>query len=120
MAAKLKYKDSDGMLLAWGHMPGLTAGAGETVVDYNPANVSDIQPLGHHKVDLGALPTISIIDRSAGEISDYDNANTPATGADIQTQYDTKVAIADQVEFLKDLAKLVADNTASKTNVAAL
>lgn len=114
---KIKYETATGFILAYGNMPNLTAGAGETVVNYTGVPLTTI---GHNKVDLGALPTVTVISKTAQEITDFDNDNTSATGADIETRFATKVALADQVTFLKDLAKLQADGKATTSAVLIL
>lgn len=118
--AKLKYKTSDGQLLAWTRSPSLSSGAGEAVVDYDVTDPSSIQPLGHYKVDLAALPTISILSRSQAEKDSFDDDNTLATGADVQTRYDTKTNDPDRLAFLKDTMKHMFDGTATKSNISVL
>ena len=70
MPRKIKYTTSDGFIVAYGSMPDLTAGAGEAVVNYVGVPLAN---LGHSKIDLAALPTVSVISKTAGEITAFDN-----------------------------------------------
>ncbi len=117
MLRKIKYTTSDGFIIAYGNIPDLTAGAGEAVVDYVDIPLTNVS---HSKIDLVALPTVSVISKTAGEITTFDNDNTAASGADIETRYATKSNDSDKVIFLKDLIKLQVDGSATKTAVAAL
>ena len=111
---ELKYRDSDEELLVMGFMPGLTAGAGETVVQYSGAFVS---PVNHYRYDVA---TTSIVEKSAGDKTIADEKVFLAASTDVQTRYDTKSTDADRIIFLKDLIKLMCDGQQTIENVKAL
>ncbi len=112
----LIYNDTTGFIVAFNNDPGMSAGSGETLVTYAP----EINEQGHSKVDIAALPTISIISKTAQEITDFDDAILPATGSDWETIYLTKVTQADKDKCFCDMIKLMCDGQATIKNVADL
>lgn len=121
---KLKYQNSDGSVIAIVPTPNLSAGAGQTVEDYvgykvgaNTIPDEIPQPITHYK----RLATPGVIEeKSAGEKTSADKANNRATGANLQTQFDTKMNPTDQIAFLKDALKNLLDGTLTIEKIESL
>ncbi len=116
---KIRYNTTTGQIKENGPMLNSIAESGEEIKDYDGSSLTG----NYHrdsKVDIGALPTISIINKTAQELTDFDNNTSQATGDDIQSRYATKTTADDRIDFLKDLIKLQTNGSATKTAVAAL
>ena len=95
---KIKYRTSDGEIIAMGEMPNLQPGAGEAVVDFN-GEIPD--KLVHNKFN-----GTSIEKKPQSEIDKIENENKPVTEGKFLQKYN-QTQDSKKLDFLaKTIAKL--------------